>query len=138
MASTLHLRALKIQLDAILALGTPKLSFMETGFTPNSNTHQYFSDISASVASGTTAVTLASVTTTIDSGNNRVELDTANPSLAAVTTTTNKYCLWVDTGVAATSPVLATIDIVEGTLSPVAGTLSITVNAEGHFALKAV
>ena len=138
MASTLHLRALKIQLDAILALGTPKLSFMDTSFTPNSNTHQYFSDISASVASGTTAVTLGSVTTTIDSGNNRVELDTADPSLATVTASTNKYCLWVDTGVAATSPVLATIDIVEGTLSPTAGTLSITVNAEGHYALKAV
>ncbi len=137
MASTLHLRALKIQLDAILALGTPKLSFMATSFTPNSNTHQYFSDISASVAAGTTAVTLGSVTTTIDSGNNRVELDTADPSLATVTASTNKYCLWVDTGVAATSPVLATIDIVEGTLSPVAGTLSITVNAEGHYALKA-
>lgn len=138
MASTLHLRALKIQLDAILALGTPKLSFMATSFTPNSNTHQYFSDISASVASGTTAVTLGSVTTTIDSGNNRVELDTADPSLATVTASTNKYCLWVDTGVAATSPVLATIDIVEGTLTPTAGTLSITVNAEGHYALKAV
>lgn len=137
MASTLHLRALKIQLDAILALGTPKLSFMATSFTPNSNTHQYFSDISASVASGTTAVTLGSVTTTIDSGNNRVELDTADPSLSTVTASTNKYCLWVDTGVASTSPVLATIDIVEGTLSPVAGTLSITVNAEGHYALKA-
>lgn len=137
MASTLHLRALKIQLDAILALGTPKLSFMATTFTPNSNTHQYFSDISASVASGTTAVTLGSVTTTIDSGNNRVELDTADPSLSTVTAATNKYCLWVDTGVASTSPVLATIDIVEGTLSPVSGTLSITVNAEGHYALKA-
>jgi len=67
-----------------------------------------------------------------------VEFDTANPSLAAVTTTTNKYTIWVDTGVAATSPVLATIDIVEGTLSPVSGTLAITVNAEGHYALKAV
>lgn len=137
MASTLHLRALKIQLDAILALGTPKLSFMATTFTPNAETDQYFSDISAEVASGTTAVTLGSVTTTIDAANNRVELDTANPSLSTITATTNKYCLWVDTGVAATSPVLATIDIVEGTLSPVSGTLSITVNAEGHYALSA-
>lgn len=135
--STLHLKALEIQLDAILALGTPKLSFMATSFTPNAGTHQYYSDISASVASGTTAVTLASVVTTIDTVNARVELDTADPSLASVTATTNKYCLWVDTGVAATSPVLATIDIVEGTLSPTAGTLGITVNAEGHYALKA-
>jgi len=138
MASTTHLRALKIQLDAILALGTPKLSFMAISFTPNSATHQYYSDISASIASGTTAVTLTGVTTTIDSVNNRVELDSDNPSLATVTTTTNKYCLWVDTSNPATSPVLATIDIAEGTLSPYAGTLSITVNAEGHYAHKAV
>ena len=135
--STLHLRALKIQLDAVLALGTPKLSFMATSFTPNAGTHQYWSDVSASRASGTTDVTLSGVTTTIDTVNNRVELDTNNPSLSTITTTTNKYTLWVDTGVASTSPLLATIDIVEGTLSPVAGTLSITVNAEGHYALRA-
>lgn len=136
--STLHLTALKAGLDAVLALGTPKLVFMATGYTPSSTTHSYYSDISASVASGTTAVTLGSVTTTLDSGNARVEFDTADPSLSTVTATTNKYCIYVDTGVASTSPVLATIDIVEGTLSPVAGTLAITVNAEGHFALKAV
>lgn len=138
MASTTHLRALKLGLDAVLALGTPKLYFMATSFTPNAGTHQYYSDISASVASGTTAVTLTGVTTTIDTGNNRVELDSDNPSLSSITTTTNKYCLVVDTGVAATTPVLATIDIVEGTLSPTSGTLGITVNAEGHYALKAV
>ena len=136
--STLHLQSLKAGLDAVLALGTPKLSFMATTYTPNATTHLYFSDISASVASGTTAVTLASVTTTLDVANARVELDTADPSLSSVTATTNKYSICFDTGVAATSPILATIDIVEGTLSPVAGTLSITVNAEGHFALKAV
>lgn len=136
--STLHLTALKTGLDAVLALGTPKLSFMATTFTPSATTDAYFSDISAEVASGTTAVTLSGVTTTLDSGNARIEFDTADPSLSTVTATTNKYSIWVDTGVAATSPVLATIDIVEGTLSPVSGTLSVTVNAEGHFALKAV
>lgn len=136
--STLHLTALKAGLDAVLALGTPKLVFMSTSFTPSSTTHAYYSDISASVASGTTAVTLSGVTTTIDTGNARVEFDTADPSLSTVTASTNKYSIYVDTGTPATSPVLATIDIAEGTLSPVSGTLSITVNAEGHFALKAV
>ena len=134
--STLHLKSLELALDAVLALGTPKLSFMATTFTPDAGTDQYFSDISAEVASGTTAVTLASVATTIDTGNARVEFDTADPSLAGVTASTNKYCIWVDTGVAATSPVIATIDIAEGTLLPISGTLGITVNAEGHFALK--
>jgi hypothetical protein len=136
--STLHLKALEVGLDAVLALGTPKLSFMATTFTPDAGTDQYFSDISAEVASGTTAVTLAGVATTIDTVNARLEFDTNNPSLSSITTTTNKYCLWVDTGVAATSPVLATIDISEGTLSPIDGTLSITVNAEGHFAINVV
>lgn len=136
--STLHLTALKAGLDAVLALGTPKLSFMATTYTPSSTTHSYFSDISASVASGTTAVTLASITTNIDVANARVEFKTANPSLATITANTNKYSIWVDTGTPATSPVLGTIDIAEGTLSPVSGTLAITVNAEGHFALKAV
>lgn len=136
--STLHLTALKAGLDAVLALGTPKLVFMATTFTPSSTTDAYYSDISAEVASGTTAVTLSGVTTTIDTGNARVEFDTNDPSLSTITATTNKYCIYVDTGVDSTSPVLASIDIVEGTLSPVAGTLAVTVNAEGHFALKAV
>lgn len=138
MASTLHLVALKAGLDATLALGTPTLSFMATSYTPNAGTDDYWSDISASRASGTTDVVLSGVTVTVDTGNGRVELDTADPSLSTVTATTDKYVLWVDTTVDSTSPVLATIDIAEGTLNPVAGTLSITVNAEGHYALNAV
>jgi len=138
MASTLHLQSLKAGLDAVLALGTPKLSFMATGYTPNAGTDSYWADISASRAANTPDVTLASVTTTLDTGNARVEFDTADPSLSTITTSTNKYSIWVDTGTDSTSPVLATIDIAEGTLSPVSGTLEITVNAEGHYALKAV
>jgi myo-inositol-hexaphosphate 3-phosphohydrolase len=136
--STLHLKALELGLDAVLALGTPKLSFMTVAHTPNAGTQQYYSDISANVASGTSVVTLAGVTTTIDTGNARVEFDTSDITQSSITASTNKYAIWVDTTNPATSPVLATIDIAEGTLSPVSGTLTITVNAEGHFALKAV
>jgi hypothetical protein len=135
--STLHLKSIELMLDAVLALGTLKLSPMATTFVPNSATDQYYSDISAELASGAAAVTLTGVVTTIDSVNNRVELDTDNATTGTITTTTNKYALWVDTGVAATSPVLATIDLVEGSVSTVSGTITFTVNAEGHFALKA-
>lgn len=124
-------------LDAVLALGTLKLSPMATTFVPNSATDQYYSDISAELASGAAAVTLTGVVTTIDSVNNRVELDTDNATTGTITTTTNKYALWVDTTNPATSPVLATIDLVEGSVSTVSGTITFTVNAEGHFALKA-
>ena len=136
--STLHLKSLELALDAVLALGDLKLSPMATTYTPNAGTHSYYSDISASLASGAAAVTLTGVVTTIDTVNNRVELDTDNATTGTITTSTNKYSLWVDTGVAATSPVLATIDLVEGTISAVSGTITFTVNAEGHFALKAV
>jgi cation transporter-like permease len=135
--STLHLKSLELALDAVLALGTLKLYPMAVSFTPNAGTQSYFSDISASVASGAAAVTLTGVTTTIDTVNNRVELDTDNATTGTITTTTNKYSLVVDTGVAATSPILATINLVEGSVSTVAGTITFTVNAEGHFALKA-
>lgn len=135
--SILHLKSLELGLDAVLALGTLKLSPMATTFTPNSGTHQYYSDISASLASGAAAVTLTGVVTTIDTVNNRVELDTDNATTGTITTTTNKYSLWVDTGTPSTSPVLATIDLVEGTISTVSGTITFTVNSEGHFALKA-
>ena len=136
--STLHLKSLELALDAVLALGDLKLSPMATTYTPNAGTDSYYSDISASLASGAAAVTLTGVVTTIDTVNNRVELDTDNATTGTITATTNKYSLWVDTGNAATSPVLATIDLVEGTISAVSGTITFTVNAEGHFALKAV
>jgi hypothetical protein len=136
--STLHLKSLELALDAVLALGTLKLSPMATTYTPNAGTHSYYADISASLASGAAAVTLNGVVTNIDTVNNRVELDTDNATTGTITASTNKYSLWVDTGNAATSPVLATIDLVEGTISAVAGTITFTVNAEGHFALKAV
>lgn len=137
MASTLHLKSIEIMLDAVLALGTLKLSPMATTFVPNSSTDQYYSDISAEIASGAAALTLTGVTTTIDAANNRVELDTDNATTGTITATTDKYALWVDTGVAATSPVLATIDLVEGSTTVTSGTITFTVNAEGHFAFKA-
>lgn len=136
--STLHLKSLEVALDAVLALGDLKLAPMAVAYTPNAGTHSYWSDISASIASGAAAVTLTGVATTIDTVNNRVEVDTDNATTGVITTTTNKYTLFVDTGVAATSPVLATIDLVEGSISTVAGTITFTVNTEGHFALKAV
>lgn len=137
MASTLHLKSLEIALDAVLALGDLTLYPMATTFTPDSGTDQYFDDISAEVASGAAGVVLTGVVTTIDTANNRVELDTDNAVTGSITTSTNKYSLVVDTGVDSTSPVLATLDLVEGTVSTVSGTITFTVNSEGHFALKA-
>lgn len=136
--STLHLKALEMQLDYILGLGDLTLYPMATSYTPDAGTDAYWSDISANLASGAAGVVLTGATTTIDAANNRVELDTANAVTGTITASTNKYSLVVDTGAASTSPVLATIDLVEGTVSAIGGTITFTINAEGHYALKAV
>lgn len=139
MASVLYLQGRKIAEEALLGIqaaptGTLKLEYMATSYTPDVVNHKYWSDISASKASGAPTETLANAAVTIDTS--RVEVDTADVSESGTTTTTDKYVLKLDTGTDSTSPLIACIDIAEGTLSPVAGTLALTFNANGHYAVK--
>jgi hypothetical protein len=138
MASTLHLKGIE---QAYLGnidfeSDTIKLAFMDTGYTPNAGTDSFYSDISASVASGSTDQTLAGKDIRIDTGNSRVEFDADDVSVASQTFSTNKVTIYKDTGTPATSPLIATIDIAEGTLAPIVGTISISFNTEGIFAIN--
>jgi len=138
--STLYLKGLEIALDALMQetaapSGTVKLVYMSTSYTPNLATHNYYSDISASVASGAPTETLANIDVRIDTANSRVEVDADDVTENSITASTNKFVVYLDTGVAATSPLIACVDIAEGTLSPVSGTLALTFNAEGIFAV---
>ena len=140
MASTLYLKGIEVALDALMQeaaapSGTIKLSYMATTYTPDLTNDNYFSDISAEVASGSPTESLANIDVRIDTANARVEVDSDDVSEATITTETNKFVIWLDTGVAATSPLIACIDIAEGTLLPIGGTLGITFNAEGIFAV---
>lgn len=137
MASTLYLKGIEQLLLGNIALesDTIKLKYMQTGYTPAPTTESFLSDVSASEASGAPTETLASIDVRIDAANTRVEVDAADVTEASITCTTNKFIIYKDTGVAATSPLIACIDIAEGTLSPVDGTLAITFNAEGIFAV---
>lgn len=114
---------------------TLKLAFMTPAYIPDVDAHVFWSDVSASIASGTTAQTLGSKAVTVDNTNNRAEFDAADVSVASQTTSTNKFILYKDTGNAATSQLVCCIDIAEGTLSPVNGTLAVAFNAEGIFAI---
>lgn len=116
---------------------TIKLKYMSTSYTANAGTHQFLSDVSASEASGAPTETLANVDVRIDTGNVRVEVDADDVTENSITCSTDKFIIYKDTGVAATSPLIACVDIAEGTLNPVAGTLAITFNAEGIFAISA-
>lgn len=137
MASTLHLKGIE---QAFLGninfeSDTIKLAFMATTFTPDAVNDSFYSDVSAEVASGSTNQTLAGKDIRIDGANSRVEFDADNISVASQTFVTDKVLIYKDTGVASTSPVIATLDIVEGTLSPVGGTIAINFNTEGLFAI---
>lgn len=124
---------LKANID--LETDTIKLAFMQTTYTPDVDAHVYWADISSSIASGTTAQTLSGKTVTVDNTNNRAEFDATDVSVASQTTTTDKFVLYKDTGNSATSQLICCVDISEGTLSPINGTLGITFNAEGIFAI---
>lgn len=137
--SAFYLSGKKKVMEGSIALltDTIKVAFMAPAYTPNIDTEDFYDDISASIAVGSTDQTLASKALNIDTSNDRVEFDAADISIAAETIAggTDMMVIYKDTGVAGTSPLIAYIDIAEGTLSPVNGTLSITWNAEGIFAI---
>jgi hypothetical protein len=138
--ATLYLKGIEQAWKGNIVVGTDdfKLAFMSTAYTPNSVTHQYWADISASIASGTTLRTLTNVAWTIDTANNRVKFTADGVSESSVTTTTDKFVVFKDTGNSATSVLIGCFDITEGTLSPIAGTLTLNFSADGIFAIKAV
>lgn len=136
--STLYLKGLEQIFLGNVALesDTIKLKYMATTYTPAPTTENFLSDVSASEASGAPTETLASVDVRIDAANSRIEIDAADVTETGITTTTNKFIIYKDTGNAATSPLIACVDITEGTLSPIGGTLAITFNAEGIFSIS--
>ena len=115
--------------------GTLKGAFMATTYTQDKETHQFFADVSGSVASGTTVRTIAGLDVRVDTANNRIEIDFADPTETPVTASTNQFMLYMDTGNTATSPLIACASI-STTLSPVAGTLTLVINAEGLAAIN--
>lgn len=136
--STLYLKGLEQIFLGNVALesDTIKLKYMATTYTPAPTTENFLSDVSASEASGAPTETLASVDVRIDAANSRIEIDAADVTETGITCTTNKFIIYKDTGNAATSPLIACVDITEGTLSPIGGTLAITFNAEGIFSIS--
>lgn len=114
---------------------TIKVIFLSTSHTFDFTGDSFLSDISADRASGTTDVAITNAAVNIDTGNARVEFDSDNPSDSDATASTDKFALYKDTGSPSTSPLISGIEFTEGTLSPVAGTLQITVNSDGYFSV---
>lgn len=110
--------------------GTLKVALVDTGTYTYSSAHQFYSSVTGVAG---TPVTLASKTYT-----NGV-FDAADVTFTAVALGNNLEALvfYVDTGTAATSPLVAYLDtgITNMPVTPNGGDISVTWNASGIFAL---
>ena len=111
---------------------TIKCAKMAVAYTPNIDTDQYYSDISASVVG--TDQTLGTKTNAVDTVNDRTEFDAADTAETSQTITFDTVVFYKDTGTPATSVLIAYAEITEGTLAPTDGAIDLVFSAEGILA----
>ena len=112
-----------------LSAGTVKVALVTAGYT-YSATDQFYSSVSASVVGTPQTIGSKTFTNGVFSGS--------NVTFTAVTgSQVTKLVIFIDTGTAATSPVVAYIDtgVTNLPVTPNGGDISITWNASGIFAL---
>ena len=113
-----------------LLTGTVKVALVDTGVYTYSAAHQFLTSLTGVVGTAGTIGATKSVTNGV--------FDGADVTFTAVTgNSVEALVIYVDTGVAATSPLVAYIDTsVTGLpVTPNGGDISITFNASGIFAL---
>ena len=116
---------------------TIKCELMLAAYTPNIDTNEFWSNISANVATNANYVakTLTCTTPTVDTVNDRAAYDsTTNPTWTALGAG-NLACavIYKDTGNPATSPLIAYMSIVA--TQPNGGDYTITWHTNGIFVL---
>ena len=112
---------------------TIKVALTTNVYTPNQDTHAFFSDITNEVTgAGYTAggVTLGSKTVAYVGASNQVQLDAADVQWTTATFTARYAIVYKSTGTASTSPVIGYVDF--GADVPVsAGIFTITWDSTG-------
>lgn len=109
------------------------------GYTPNQDTHEFFDDISGEVTgTGYTAggETLASKSVTYDTGTNETRLDAADTTWSTSTITADHAVIYMDTGSAATSPLLGYVNF-DGDQTSSSGDFTITWASTGVLKITA-
>ena len=114
---------------------TINYAFMKSSWTPNIDTEDYYDDVSAHVAGGSSVAALGGKTLTVDTTNDLVYFDATDLSLSNQTFSdaSNKILIYRSTGVASTSQLICYIEITS--IQPVAGTVAVTWAAGGLFSL---
>ena len=133
-----YLNGLKKALDATLALGTTKVMFVSASYTLDQDAHDFINDVSTYEVTGTGVsaggVSLGSPTTTVDGSTNTVKLSGSN--ISSINVSGCYAVVYVSTGTPSTSPVLAIVDLSEGTATNVTIT-GVTWNAGGIASITA-
>lgn len=94
---------------------TIKVALLSSGYTPDQDTHDYFDDVSTYEVTGTGysagGETLASKTSTYDSGTNVITLDAADVTWSS-STITARYAVVYDAsgGSSSTNPLIGYVD----------------------------
>jgi len=120
---------------------TIKAIFFDPSYTPNPDTEVYLSDVLSNRASGTTDLTAASFTITVDNTDNRTEFDIADLVTGVITVPagTNAVGFYIDTGTTTTSEMLTYNELLlagsQTTFFPIGGTLTATINTNGIFSI---
>lgn len=123
----------EIDLDA----DTIKVALCTSTYTPAQDTHDYFNDITNEVTgTGYTAggATLANKTVTYTAGTNVFKFDADDTSWANSTITARYAVIYLSTGTASTSPLIAYVDFGADVVSS-GGNFLITWDAAGIFTI---
>lgn len=107
---------------------TIKVALCTSTYTPNQDTHTYFSDITNEITgTGYTAggVALSSKTTNYDAASNVMSLRAGASTWSSATFTCRYAIVYKDTGTASTSPLLGYVNF-GGDQSVTSGTFTIT------------
>jgi hypothetical protein len=111
-----------------------KVALTTSTYTPNQDTHHFFSDITNEITgTGYTAggATLGSPTTTYDTASDQIRLDAADTSWTTSTLTARDAIVWCDTaGASTTDPVIGWVNF-GADVSTTAGTFQITWDSTG-------
>lgn len=110
--------------------GTVKIALMTTAYTPNADTHAYYSDLTGELSGGGyTAGGQAVNNLTITQNNtlNRADIDFDPETFSALTAANvNAVVLYKDTGVTTTSPLIAYFEFAEGAQTVNDGSITVT------------
>lgn len=121
---------------------TIKVCLLTDSYTPDYDTHTYYSDLSSELASGdgytTGGQTLISVSGSVNTTDNRSEIDANDPTWTFTANKTFRYMAYYkDSGLTTTSPLIGLVDFGAGGRTE-NGNFTVQFPTTGFFQLRSV